>query len=107
MRSAIAAAAIGLLCSATAADANCYEVIGCGNSQKFHEGDLRTLSCQALYDVRNMIYKENGYCFQTERAIAAFGNEGCTVTSQAQVRLNSYERYNVALIKKVERRKGC
>lgn len=57
--------------------------------------------------MRNTIYKENGYCFQTERAIAAFGNEGCSITNQAQVRLNAFERHNVALIKKVERRKGC
>ena len=57
--------------------------------------------------MRNIIYKDNGYCFQTEAAIAAFGNQGCSITNQSKVRLNSFERYNVALIRKVERRKGC
>jgi hypothetical protein len=80
-------AVVGIIASITAAHANCYEAIGCSDSQRFPEPELRRLSCQALYDVRNIIYKENGYCFATERAIAAFGNEGCTVTNQAQVRL--------------------
>jgi len=105
MRYAASLAAVAML--ATAAEAACYEGIGCSDSQKFPEAELRKLSCQALYEVRNIIYKDNGYCFQTESAIAAFGNQGCSIADQSKVRLNSFERYNVGLIRKVERRKGC
>ena len=107
MKSTISAAIALIAGITTAAHANCYEGIGCSDSQKYRESEVRRLSCQALYEVRNFIYKENGYCFTTERAIATFGNEGCFVTNLAQVRLNVYERYNAALIKKVEQRKGC
>jgi hypothetical protein len=92
---------------AAPAAANCYELIGCDDSQKFSKSKLRQLSCQSLWEVRNMIYKQNGYCFTTERAIEAFGNDGCYVYSQGAVKLNHYERYNVKAIKQVERSKGC
>ena len=107
MRYAAALAAVSMLATVNAAEAACYEGIGCSDSQKFPEAELRKLSCQALYEVRNIAYKDNGYCFQTENAIAAFGNQGCSITSQSKVRLNSFERYNVGLIRKVARRKGC
>jgi hypothetical protein len=87
--------------------ANCYELIGCDDSQKFSKAKLRHLSCQILWEVRNMIYKQNGYCFTTERAIEAFGNDGCYVYSQGAVKLNHFERYNVKAIKRVEANKGC
>jgi hypothetical protein len=102
-----AAAAIAVLCATAPAMANCYELIGCDDSQKFSRAKLRQLSCQALWEVRNMIYKQNGYCFTTERAIEAFGNDGCFVEGQGNVKLNHYERYNVGVIKQVEAAKGC
>ncbi len=107
MRYAAALAAVAMFATANAAGAACYEGIGCSDSQKFPEAELRKLSCQALYEVRNIIYKASGYCFQTESAIASFGNQGCSITNQSKVRLNSFERYNVGLIRKIERRKGC
>lgn len=68
---------------------------------------LKQLSCQILWEVRNTIYKENGYCFKTKAAIKAFGNAGCTYKDMGAVPLNAYERSNVGAIVKVEKQKGC
>jgi hypothetical protein len=87
--------------------ANCYEIIGCDDSEYFSRPALRQLSCQALWEVRNLIYQQNGYCFQTERAQKVFDNSGCWITDQAAVRLNVYERSNVARIVEIEKARGC
>ena len=42
-----------------------------------------------LWEVRNWIYKENGYCFHTPKAIKAFGNAGCKYDDAADVPLNA------------------
>jgi hypothetical protein len=96
-----------LLPSPTSARANCYELIGCTNSDYFKLSQLRQLSCQILWEVRNRIYKENGYCFHTQKAIQVFGNAGCKYDDAGDVPLNAAERHNVAAIKKVEAKKGC
>lgn len=98
---------IGMVSGSSAARANCYEIIGCSDSQYFESADLNQLSCQALWEVRNWIYKERGYCFKTPNAIKAFGNAGCLHDDIAQVPLNQFERANVKAIKKAEARKGC
>jgi hypothetical protein len=104
-RTALAAAV--LFACAIPAQANCYEDIGCDDSQKFSKAKLRKLSCSILWEVRNIIYKQNGYCFTTARAIETFGNDGCYVYGQGNVKLNHFERYNVKAIKQVENAKGC
>jgi hypothetical protein len=95
------------LVAAGPARANCYELIGCTDSEYFKLPQLEQLGCQPLWDVRNTIYKENGYCFHTAKAIAYFGNEGCKYEDAAVVPLNKYERHNVSAIKEVETQKGC
>ena len=105
LRTLLVAAA--MLAGTGAATANCYELIGCDDSEYFSRGDLRQLSCQSLWEVRNLIYQQNGYCFSTRRAQQALGNEGCWITEQSQVRLNAFERENVAEIAAVEKAKGC
>jgi YARHG domain len=60
-----------------------------------------------LWEVRNTIYKERGYCFQTQKGIQAFGNAGCKYDDAGKVPLNVAERYNVNAIKKAEVKKGC
>jgi hypothetical protein len=102
-----ALALLSLFAAAPAATAGCYEVIGCTHDHYIPEDLLWQLGCEPLYDVRNMTYKENGYCFSTQKAIARFGNEGCYIADAAAVPLNAYERANVALIRKVEKAKGC
>lgn len=57
--------------------------------------------------MRNWIYKENGYCFHTQKAIEAFGNAGCQYDDAADVPLNDAERHNVTMVKKAEANKGC
>ena len=37
----------------------------------------RGYNCQELWETRNEIYKDAGYCFKTKRAIRHFGNAGC------------------------------
>jgi YARHG domain len=97
----------GLSFSATPAKANCYELIGCTYKDKFKKKDLMQLSCQILWEVRNTIYKQNGYCFKTPKAINFFGNAGCKYDNAADVPLNGVEAHNVNAIKKVEAKKGC
>jgi hypothetical protein len=101
------AVALAMLVGIAPALANCYEVIGCDDNGYFVRGRLQQLSCQSLWEVRNMIYKQNGYCFSTQRAKSAFGNMGCWITDQNEVKLNLFERENVALISEVEKAKNC
>jgi len=96
-----------LLLAPSPARANCYELIGCTYKDYFKSSDLLQLGCQPLWEVRNTIYKENGYCFQTSMAIKAFGNAGCKYDDAGEVPLNAAERYNVKAIKKAEAKKGC
>ena len=67
-------------------------------------GNLWNRSCQDLWVMRNSIYKRNGYCFRTRRAINYFGNAGCWTTSP---RLSPAEQRLVDAIRRVERAKGC
>ena len=101
------AAILFVAISATPGLANCYEDIGCTDSEIFSKAALRPMSCQILWEVRNQIYHENGYCFQTDRGRAAFSNDGCHESDQGAIKLNSYERSNVKRIRQVEIEKGC
>ena len=103
----IATAGATLIVSPSPARANCYELIGCTNKDYFTAAQLEQLSRQILWEVRNTIYKENGYCFHTPRAIQVFGNAGCKFDDAGAVPMTSVERDNVAVIKNVEQRKGC
>jgi hypothetical protein len=62
-------------------------------------------SCGDLWYFRNQIFAEAGYCFKTDRAISAFGNDGCVSGSYSI--LNKYERANVNMLKSIEQAKGC
>jgi hypothetical protein len=88
--------------------AGCYEGQGCTDSARFSERFLiENAACDILWQIRNQIYHENGYCFRTPRGIRAFGNAGCRHDDINEVRLNQFERMNVATVAKVERTKGC
>ena len=104
---AAVALSAGLFFAATPAMSACFEVVGCTDREYFSEASLRRLSCDALWTVRNTIFYENGYCFQTAKGKAVFSNAGCRYTVSGQVPLNRYERANVETVKKVEARKGC
>ncbi len=89
------------------ATAGCYEGIGCTDVNQFTKANLRQLSCENLWYVRNSIFAENGYSFRTKRAQSYFDNTGCWVSDQAQVKLSLIERQNVGSIVQVEGERGC
>jgi hypothetical protein len=93
---------------AQAATAACYEDVGCTDSSRFDEAKLgRLASCDILFEMRNTVFKERGYCFKTPRAIEMFGNAGCRYDQIASVPLNDIERANVATITRLEASKQC
>jgi len=104
----LAAFAVVALLGAGLADAACFESgVDCTDDHYIPTSVLKPLSCDALWTVRNMIFDENGYCFQTPKAQAVFSNEGCEYTKVELVRLNAYEHANVEAIRKVEKQNGC
>jgi hypothetical protein len=64
---------------------------------------LRYMNCSELWYARNAIYAENGYCFQTARAIRTFGH----ACFPPYGRLSAYEQRQVADIIAWEDRRGC
>lgn len=93
-----------------AASAACYEDLGstgCPDREVFSYADLRRLSCQNLWYVRNNIYNEAGLCFRSATAQQMFDNSDCTTWDASTLPLNSNEQNNIARIRKVEKEKGC
>ncbi|MEM6887579.1 MAG: caspase family protein [Pseudomonadota bacterium] len=60
--------------------------------------------CSRLWYERNLIFHNNGYCFQTARAKAVFDTTQCTGRSPS---LTSFEKSEVARIQAAERANGC
>lgn len=102
-------AATLLAAAASPARAECYDVYGCTDRNYF---DVRTLlspgpTCEFLYTMRNSIYAEHGYCFQSPRAIAAFGNANCRTSNPNALGFNRYESANASTILRAEQSMGC
>jgi hypothetical protein len=93
--------------------ADCYDVVGCSDQNLFsnHYGYLSSYAdgptCDFLYQMRNRIYAQHGYCFKTPRGISEIGNDGCYINDQAAVPLSHIEHLNVATIQRAERAKAC
>jgi hypothetical protein len=93
--------------------ADCYDVVGCTDQNLFssHYGYLASVAdgptCDFLYQMRNRIYAQHGYCFKTARGISEIGNSGCYITNQAAVPLSHIEQLNIATIQRAERAKYC
>jgi hypothetical protein len=103
-----AAAFLALAFACRAAAADCYDVFGCTDRDRFQLRDLTSgPNCEFLYVMRNRIYAQHGYCFQTPRAIATFGNQGCVSANVAALGLNAIELANAATILQAERAMGC
>ena len=100
-------AAAFVFLAAAPASAACFEDVGCTDSQYMRAQDLRRLSCENLWMVRNTIFDENGLCFKTRRARSVFSNVDCWVEEQAAVALNDYEHSNVSKIVGIESSFGC
>jgi len=103
---AVATGLLAMIAGPALAD-SCFEDVGCAGSHYIPKSQLRQLSCDALWTVRNTIYHNNGYCFRTQRALSLYSNDGCQYQNSGDVPLNQYERKNVANIRSVEQSKGC
>lgn len=106
----LAAAAFLVMALPATASAACFENLGqtgCTDMEAFRVGELRQLSCQNLWYVRNSIYNDRGYCFRTAAAIAQFDNSDCFERDAARLRFNRNEQTNINRIVQVEREKGC
>lgn len=64
-------------------------------------------SCESLWVERNSIYKEFGYCFKTQRAIAYFGNAGCMYEYEGAIPFPPGVRARINQIVRMERMMGC
>lgn len=69
-------------------------------TQPEYGGDI----CSQLWYERNLIFHNNGYCFQTARAKAVFNTSQCTGRSP---NLSAAEQREVARIQSLERANGC
>ncbi|RDJ21290.1 YARHG domain-containing protein [Bosea caraganae] len=67
----------------------------------------RAATCDGLWAARNEIYKAQGYCFRTQRAIAAFGNAGCQYDAIEDVPLSANDRRTINDIVRQERDLRC
>jgi YARHG domain len=66
--------------------------------------DPASMSCDELWQARNQIYKDEHFCFKTERAQRFFGNEGCIEPFPG---LRHWEQERVNELQMWESRKGC
>ena len=64
-------------------------------------------SCHSLWVERNSYYKQAGYCFRTERAIAYFGNGGCYIYNEGQIRFSPGVWARILEIRRLEQAMGC
>ena len=96
-------------CHCVAGHCACLVRVGararCTNSDYYKVSQLTQASCQI--QMRNQIYKGNGYCLHTPKAIDAFGNAGCVHDDMADVPLNDAGQHNVSAIKGAEAANGC
>jgi YARHG domain len=93
-----------ILCAGIAAIAAATSVTAPANA-----GDVQgdAYDCRELWSLRNQIYKANGYCFKTSKAISRFGNAGCSFDSLAEVPLSDQDRSVIRDVKKSEARQRC
>ena len=88
----------------------CFENLGntgCPWEETFPQSQLKQLSCQNLWYVRNSIYDRRGYCFKTQDGKDAFDNSDCYVKNASNIPFNTNESNNIARIRSVESQKGC
>ena len=93
--------------SASIEHPQCYENVGCPHKDRITDAQAKELSCQNLSFVRNTIFHQRGYCFQTARERAEFDNKNCTINAVSDLKLSPVEKANVATLVRVERRKKC
>ena len=88
-------------------DPQCFELIGCPHKDRIFANQIQQFSCENLCLVRNTIFHQRGYCFQTARGRAQFDNSRCFSDSVSELNLTPVEKENVATIREIETHKGC
>ena len=106
MRGLLIAAALTFAATGPAL-ATCYEDLGCNDSEYFSRSDLRDLDCDVLWEIRNQIYFDAGYCFKTERALDFFGDDECEFEDAEDLDFNTYQVRNISRIQDAEKRNQC
>jgi hypothetical protein len=86
----------------------CFDIgnTGCPYEEPFPKWQLRQLSCQELWYMRNSIYDWRGYCFKTQAEEKVFDNSNCSTWNAADLPFNSNEQINLSRIRDLEAR-GC
>jgi hypothetical protein len=92
--------------SSTPAYAGCH-LIDCVENVYIKPAQLKKHSCESLWILRNSIFDDAGYCFQSARGLKWFSNDGCKFSDQDEVPLNGYQRANVDVLMDAEAEKGC
>lgn len=77
------------------------------NNDTAQNTSVNELSCQALWKARNQVFHDNGYCFMSDEALAAFDNNGCQFDKVENVSLSDAEKEYVKTIRATEESKGC
>lgn len=103
----LAIAAVLALSAVGPALAECYDELGCTDTDRFTRSALNSYDCDALWEIRNTIYYEHGYCFVTERAKSYFGNDQCYVRNAKKLGFSRIEQHNIDTIASVEKAWGC
>ncbi len=93
--------------SASIESPQCYEGVGCPHKDRIAEKQIRSHSCENLWLIRNTIFHQRGYCFQSGRGKSEFSNSRCTVNTVSDLKLTPVENDNVGTIEKLERQKRC
>jgi hypothetical protein len=97
---------------AAPAGAGCWDVVGCSDRDDFARGWAYLASpdegpnCEFLWQMRNSIFAEHGYCFHTARGRAMFGGP-CRTGDTDALGLSRIERANIETIATAERVKRC
>lgn len=63
--------------------------------------------CQAYWQERNTILKENRYCFKSPRAIHYFGNSGCVYQRVEDIPLPTAQLERMLEIRAMEKAHKC
>ena len=90
----------------TPSAAACFS-FGCTDEDEFSYEDLEDLKCSQLWQLRNIMYDEAGYCFKTTRARQEFDNSDCEIDDMEDVELSEIEYANIAMIQELEGDRGC
>ena len=108
--STMVAARLALAPVSANAASYCFENLGntgCPWKETFSPSELKQLSCQNLWYVRNSIYDRRGYCFKTQDGKDAFDNSDCHVKNAASIHFNDNEQNNISRIRQIEDQRGC